>query len=173
MGPQDWQLLLAETNCRLTDKIIDRTGIVEEGARRRAAHPQHVYIPPYDRIPRPPQPARPAPPMRAAAPNRATAVMIQFCEAYTAASGELYTLPHLRGEKRNRGNAAPRHVCMLLVRNICRISTPRIGKLFGSRDHTTVLKALRRAPEWLAADPALKRAHDAVVAHFARHGAAL
>lgn len=154
--------------------MLERLGIVEEGAHRRAAHPQHIYIPPYDRIRRPPAPAMQpapaarsaAPAARSAAPGRATAVMVRFCEAYTEAAGNPYTLPHLTGERRDRFSAAPRHVCMLLVRDICHISTPSIGKLFGGRNHTTVLSGLRRAPHWMAADPALKQAHDRVLASF-------
>lgn len=152
--------------------MLERLGIVEEGAHRRAAHPQHIYIAPYDRIPRPPAPAmRPAPATRSPAPNLVTAVMVRFCDAYSAATGAPYTLTQLRSTSRDRLNAAPRHVCMLLVRDICCISTPQLGKHFGGRDHTTALSALRRAPHWMAGDPALKQTHDRVLEHFARRGA--
>jgi len=43
-----------------------------------------------------------------------------------------------------------RHVAMYLVRSYCRMSYPEIGRLFG-RDHSTVLHAVRRVGEDLAA----------------------
>ena len=38
----------------------------------------------------------------------------------------------------------PRHLAMYLVRAMEGLSLPQIGKLFGGRDHTTVLHACRK-----------------------------
>lgn len=45
----------------------------------------------------------------------------------------------LIGQRRNREITFPRQVAMYLIREMTGISTTRIGKLFGGRDHTTVL----------------------------------
>jgi chromosomal replication initiator protein len=48
-----------------------------------------------------------------------------------------------------------RQVAMLLTRESTDLSLPQIGRLYGGRDHSTVLNSLRRAEASLAADPAL------------------
>jgi hypothetical protein len=44
---------------------------------------------------------------------------------------------------RKRTHARPRQIAMFFARDIARKSYPRIGALFGHRDHTTVLHAVR------------------------------
>lgn len=54
--------------------------------------------------------------------------------------------------------AAPlraRQVAMLLTRELTDLSLPQIGRLYGGRDHSTVLNSLRRAEAGLAADSVL------------------
>lgn len=56
--------------------------------------------------------------------------------------------------------AAPlraRQVAILLTRELTDLSLPRIGRLYGGRDHSTVLNSLRRAEASLAADADLSR----------------
>lgn len=66
----------------------------------------------------------------------------------------------------------PRHVCIDLVRRICpgpvdgRVSTPAIGRVFGSMDHSSVLHALKQAPKHLAEWPVLAVVHAKVRVHF-------
>jgi hypothetical protein len=45
--------------------------------------------------------------------------------------------------RRSREVARPRQVAMYLARELTPFSLPMIGKLFGNRDHTTVIHALR------------------------------
>jgi chromosomal replication initiator protein len=46
-----------------------------------------------------------------------------------------------------------RHVAMWLARRMTPLSLPAIGRLFGRRDHTTVLHAVRRIDQRMARDP--------------------
>ncbi|HEX9967588.1 MAG TPA: chromosomal replication initiator protein DnaA, partial [Solirubrobacterales bacterium] len=48
-----------------------------------------------------------------------------------------------------------RQVAMLLTRELTDLSLPQIGRLYGGRDHSTVLNALRRAESNVAGDPQL------------------
>jgi chromosomal replication initiator protein len=48
-----------------------------------------------------------------------------------------------------------RQVAILLTRELTDLSLPQIGRLFGGRDHSTILNSLRRAEASLAADPDL------------------
>ena len=45
----------------------------------------------------------------------------------------------LIGPKRNREIAAARHVSIYLIRELTEMSFPNIGKIFGDRDHTTIM----------------------------------
>jgi hypothetical protein len=46
---------------------------------------------------------------------------------------------------------------MVLARRYTGASLPRLGQMFGGRDHTTVIHAIRRMPEYLAESPKLER----------------
>jgi len=48
-----------------------------------------------------------------------------------------------------------RQLAILLTRELTDLSLPQIGRLYGGRDHSTVLNALRRAEARLATDPHL------------------
>jgi chromosomal replication initiator protein len=48
-----------------------------------------------------------------------------------------------------------RQVAMLLTRELTDLSLPQIGRLYGGRDHSTVLNSLRRAEAGVAGDPEL------------------
>lgn len=61
----------------------------------------------------------------------------------------------LKGPRRHRHVILPRQVAMVLIRELTDASLPIIGQLFGGRDHTTVLNALRRIESLGKADPAL------------------
>lgn len=51
---------------------------------------------------------------------------------------------NILGPGRIAHNVVVRHVAMYLVRHIMHQSTPVIGRLFGNRDHTTVIYALKK-----------------------------
>lgn len=58
------------------------------------------------------------------------------------------------GSTRLRSVVVPRQVAMFLVRELCGLSLPRIGAVFG-RDHTTVLHSLRKVAADMTADARL------------------
>lgn len=99
------------------------------------------------------------------------AVMVTFCECMAAFGVKLgdypWTLRELKDVARGQAHARPRQVCMWLVKRLCPSSSlPSIGKLFGNRDHTTVMHAVRRAPEVMGEDPALRQVAMAVLQTF-------
>ena len=51
------------------------------------------------------------------------------------------TPEQLKSKKRSRDIAFPRQVAMYLCRELTGMSLPRIGQVFGNRDHTTVMHA--------------------------------
>jgi chromosomal replication initiator protein len=55
-----------------------------------------------------------------------------------------------------------RQVAILLTRELTDLSLPQIGRLYGDRDHSTVLNALRRVKTGLADDPELAARVDAL-----------
>jgi len=69
------------------------------------------------------------------------------------------SVDELQSPSRAARVAWPRQVAMYLARELTDQTLPSIGAAFGGRNHTTVLYAVRRAGERMAADPA---AYDAV-----------
>ena len=61
----------------------------------------------------------------------------------------------LTGPSRAAAAVRARHVAILLTRELTDLSLPQIGRLFGGRDHSTVLNSLRRAEASIAADSEL------------------
>lgn len=57
------------------------------------------------------------------------------------------TVAALKGSRRNRDIARPRQIAMYLCKELTTRSYPEIGRLFGGKDHTTVLHAVRRIIE--------------------------
>lgn len=62
----------------------------------------------------------------------------------------------LRSKKRNKDIAHARHVAMYLARTLTNASLPQIGKLFGDRDHTSVLHACNKIKSMVEDDWRLK-----------------
>jgi chromosomal replication initiator protein len=55
-----------------------------------------------------------------------------------------------------------RHVAIYLVRQMTKLSLPRIGERFADRDHTTILHAVRRVERLLRDDTGLRTAVAAI-----------
>lgn len=62
----------------------------------------------------------------------------------------------LLSKKRTRSITRPRQVAMSLAKELTNHSLPEIGKLFGDRDHTTVLHAQRKVKELIESDPKIE-----------------
>ncbi len=60
-------------------------------------------------------------------------------------------------KRRTKAIARPRQIAMYLAKELTPRSLPEIGKLFGNRDHTTVIYAVRKIRELMEEDPDLKR----------------
>ncbi len=59
------------------------------------------------------------------------------------------TVDELCGPSRNRSLVNARQIAMYLCRELTELSLPKIGQLFGGRDHTTVMHAERKIREGL------------------------
>jgi chromosomal replication initiator protein len=64
-------------------------------------------------------------------------------------------LADMHSARRARAVARPRQVAMYLCKQLTPRSLPEIGRKFGGRDHTTVMHAVRKIEELIAADRAL------------------
>jgi chromosomal replication initiator protein len=62
----------------------------------------------------------------------------------------------MTSSRRARTVARPRQVAMYLSKHFTDRSLPEIGRMFGNRDHTTVMHAVTRVTELMAADPDFK-----------------
>lgn len=60
----------------------------------------------------------------------------------------------LSGKRRTRSVALPRQVAMFLLRQLTDLSLTEIGRMFGGRDHTTVIYACSKVSAMAAADTA-------------------
>jgi chromosomal replication initiator protein len=61
----------------------------------------------------------------------------------------------MQSSRRARVVARPRQVAMYLAKQLTSRSLPEIGRKFGGRDHTTVIHAVKKIDELIAADTAL------------------
>jgi chromosomal replication initiator protein len=61
-------------------------------------------------------------------------------------------LTDMSSARRSRQVARPRQVAMYLAKQLTSRSLPEIGRRFGNRDHTTVMHAVSRVAELMAAD---------------------
>jgi chromosomal replication initiator protein len=70
------------------------------------------------------------------------------------------------GASRLRGVLKPRQVAMYLVRELTGLSLPRIGAVFGGRDHTTVLHSCRKVEDEMTSDMGLAKQVSELRASF-------
>ena len=82
-------------------------------------------------------------------------IMKVTCEHYNLRMSDMTSA------RRARSVARPRQMAMYLAKKLTPRSYPEIGRKFGGKDHTTVLYAVRRIEELMAAEPQL--AEDAAL----------
>ena len=70
--------------------------------------------------------------------QRAKRIMAEAAERYGV------TVIDLQSDRRDALSVRARHFCFWTMRHETTWSLPRIGQLFGGRDHTTVLHGIRR-----------------------------
>lgn len=68
-----------------------------------------------------------------------------------------YTPGDLQGPSRKQRLVKARHMAMFLCRRHTDLSLPRIGRLLGGRDHTTVIHGIAKTKERMRSDPDLAR----------------
>ncbi len=69
-------------------------------------------------------------------------------------------LTDMTSARRARAVARPRQVAMYLSKQLTTRSLPEIGRMFGNRDHTTVMHAVQRVNELMDADAEFKERVD-------------
>jgi len=84
-------------------------------------------------------------------PSTVEQIQQQVAEAFGISRAELV------GSSRAATPLRARQVAILLTRETTDLSLPQIGRLYGGRDHSTVLNALRRAEDSLGQDDELAR----------------
>ena len=62
----------------------------------------------------------------------------------------------MSAKKRNHNIAYPRQIAMYLCRELTDHSFPKIGEMFGGRDHTTVMHAHEKIKSDLESDESLR-----------------
>jgi chromosomal replication initiator protein len=73
---------------------------------------------------------------------------------------------HMVGESKEARHAQPRQLAMYLAREMLGRSTPDIGRLFGGRDHTTVLHALSAVSKRMKMYPDIVEEIEAIKAEL-------
>lgn len=71
-------------------------------------------------------------------------------------------LSSMTSDRRARDVARPRQVAMYLAADLTPKSLPTIGRLFGGRDHTTVIHAIKRVEQLIDLDADFAADVDAV-----------
>lgn len=65
-------------------------------------------------------------------------------------------IEELKAKKRTRSVSFPRQISMFLTRELTDLSLPKIGEMYGGRDHTTVIHACERIGTELKINPSLE-----------------
>ncbi|HST55622.1 MAG TPA: chromosomal replication initiator protein DnaA [Solirubrobacteraceae bacterium] len=86
------------------------------------------------------------------APRSISEIQAAACEVFGISPEELLS------STRSARIAWPRQMAMYLARELTGESLPAIGRLFGGRDHTTVLHAWKRTQARIASDPESRKA---------------
>jgi chromosomal replication initiator protein len=78
-------------------------------------------------------------------------------EAIIRKVGDYYgvTVAQIKGKRRDKALVTARQVAMHLVREMTSSSLPEIGRLFGGKDHTTVIHACQKIKATMKDDPKL------------------
>jgi chromosomal replication initiator protein len=72
----------------------------------------------------------------------------------------------LQSKKRTKDLTVPRQVAMFLTRELFDLPLVEIGRLFGGRDHSTVIHSITKVEEDMAADPAFRQRVDQIRSAF-------
>lgn len=84
--------------------------------------------------------------LRTIVPEKSRAITIELIQK-TVAEKYGMSVRELVGKRRNQSVVLPRQIAMYLCRKLTTCSFPEIGALFGGRDHSTVVYAIRSIDE--------------------------
>ncbi len=84
-------------------------------------------------------------------------IQARVAESFAVSRAELL------GTSRSATPLRARQVAIYLTRELTDLSTPQIGRLYGGRDHTTVLNSIRRVEAAAAEDPALRQRIETIL----------
>jgi chromosomal replication initiator protein len=76
------------------------------------------------------------------------------------------TADALQSKTRTKNLTVPRQVAMYLIKDVFDLSLVEIGKMFGGRDHSTVIHSISKVEDDLRQDPAFRQRVDEVRASF-------
>jgi chromosomal replication initiator protein len=68
----------------------------------------------------------------------------------------------LKSEKRLKTLMLPRQLAIYLSRDMTKSSYPEIGKMFGGKDHSTVIHSVKKIDRILAQDPDLRNILESI-----------
>ncbi|HEX7050911.1 MAG TPA: chromosomal replication initiator protein DnaA [Longimicrobiales bacterium] len=77
------------------------------------------------------------------------------------------TVDALASKRRTKDITVPRQVAMYLIRELLDTPLVEIGRLFGGRDHSTVIHSINKVEQELAADPSFRERVDSLRAELA------
>jgi chromosomal replication initiator protein len=78
------------------------------------------------------------------------------------------TVEGLASKKRTKELTVPRQVAMYLIRELLDLPLTEIGRLFGGRDHSTVIHSVKKVEDDMSDDPTLRSRIDAIRVTFGR-----
>jgi chromosomal replication initiator protein len=70
------------------------------------------------------------------------------------------TAEALQSKKRTKDLTVPRQVAMYLIKELFDLSLVEIGRLFGGRDHSTVIHSIAKVEEEMRATPSFRERVD-------------
>jgi hypothetical protein len=145
--------MLSLRDCATAAEVIENARAVK--ARMRALSP--------------PPAAEPSPVIKAAPPPPPPPEhkprWLQIVDAVALECG--VSRSHILGTYRRARIVRARHLAMYVVEETSpQISLPVLGRLFGGRDHTTVLHAIRKAEQRRKTEPEFDRLAAAMLARF-------
>jgi len=102
----------------------------------------------------------PSPPPVPKGPPQVYDIKQAVAKHYGLAYGDMTT------QRRAKRVCQPRQLAMYLSRKLTDRSYPEIGRLFGGRDHTTVMHAVRQVEYRLSRDAEVRAVADTIIAQF-------
>jgi chromosomal replication initiator protein len=72
----------------------------------------------------------------------------------------------LQSKKRTKDLTVPRQVAMFLIKDLFDVSLVEIGRMFGGRDHSTVIHSIAKVEEEMSTDPAFRQRVEELRASF-------